>query len=448
MTRKDDALLKRMRQDSIDIFYQGLAAVDPVTCIHTCCALENAVFRVNNQAYPLDRFEKIIVLGAGKAGASMGRAMEEILGDRITSGLIIVKTGHTTPLNRILLVEAAHPVPDEKGVRGAQKLLDLACQADEKTLVICLISGGGSALMTYPASGLTLSDKQETTKALLESGASIHEINTIRKHLSGIKGGLLAKAVYPGTLMCLVLSDVVGDDPDIIASGPCTADPGTFGQCLSIIRTRGIGPRLPKSVLEHLENGSKGLMPETLKQGDKAFERVTHTIIASNIKSLEAALEKAETLGYHTLILSSLVEGETRDVAAFHAAIAKQVLATGHPVKPPACLLSGGETTVTIRGKGKGGRNQEFALASALHIKGKETIVILSAGTDGTDGPTEAAGAVVDHTTVQRALDIGLKPELYLEDNNAFVFFDRLSDLFITGPTHTNVMDLRILLIR
>lgn len=448
MTRKDDALLKRMRQDSVDIFYQGLAAVDPLTCIHNCCTLENAVFKVNNQTYPLDRFEKIVVLGAGKAGASMGRAMEEILGDRITSGFIIVKTGHTTPLNRITLVEAAHPVPDEKGVRGAQKLLDLACQADEKTLVICLISGGGSALMTYPARGLTLSDKQETTKALLESGAAIHEINTIRKHLSGIKGGLLAKAVYPATLVCLVLSDVVGDDPDIIASGPCTADPGTFGQCLDIIRTRGIGQRLPKPVQEHLENGSKGLIPETPKQGDKAFERVAHTIIASNIKSLEAARKKAEILGYHTLILSSLVEGETRDVAAFHAAIAKQVLATGHPVKPPACLLSGGETTVTIKGKGKGGRNQEFALASALHIKGKETIVILSAGTDGTDGPTEAAGAVVDHTTVQRARDTGLKPESFLEDNNSYAFFDRLSDLFITGPTHTNVMDLRIMLIR
>ena len=448
MTRKDDALLKCMRQDCVDIFYQGLAAVDPVTCIHNCCILDNGVFRVNNRAYPLDRFEKIIVLGAGKAGASMGRAMEEILGDRITSGLIIVKTGHTTPLNRITLVEAAHPVPDEKGVQGAQKLLDLACQADEKTLVICLLSGGGSALMTFPAKGLTLSDKQETTKALLGSGAAIHDINTIRKHLSGIKGGLLAKAVYPATLVCLVLSDVVGDDPDIIASGPCTADPGTYGQCLDIIRERGIGQRVPGSVLRHLENGSQGLIPETPKQGDKAFERVTHTIIASNIKSLEAALEKAESLGYHSLILSSLVEGETRDVAAFHAAIAKQVLATGHPVNPPACLLSGGETTVTIKGKGKGGRNQEFALAAALKIKGKDAIVILSAGTDGTDGPTEAAGAVVDHTTIQRAWDVGLKPEEYLEDNNAFVFFDRLSDLFITGPTHTNVMDLRIMLIR
>ncbi|WP_299978714.1 glycerate kinase [Desulfobacula sp.] len=446
----ENSLLQKMRQDAVDIFNEGLGAVDPKICVHRCCRLKNNVLKVNNKAYNLDKFERIIVLGAGKAGASMACAVEEILQDRITAGIVIVKYNHIENLKRIAIVEAGHPVPDTNGVAGAEKLLKMARQADDKTLVICLISGGGSALMTLPAHGITLENKQKTTKILLGCGATIHEINTIRKHLSRIKGGLLAQTVYPAPMICLVLSDVVGNDLDIIASGPAVADKGTFGQCLEIIETYGIKDHLPKTVLQHFKKGSKNLIPETLKQGDPVFENVFHTTIASNINALLSAEKKARQLGYHTQILSSMIEGETTDVADVHTAIAREILATGHPLKPPACILSGGETTVTIKGKGKGkgGRNQEFALASAIRIKDLEHIVILSAGTDGTDGPTDAAGAVADHTTIQRAVALDLKPELFLEENNAYPFFDRISDLFKTGATNTNVMDLRIMLIR
>ena len=441
-------ILERMRREARDIFYEGLAAVDPETCIHRCCSIQGPVLKIEDKTYDLDRFTKIFVLGAGKAGASMARAVEALLKDRITAGLVIVKYGHVRPLKHIRLAEAGHPVPDENGLRAAEKLLDLAGEADEKTLILCLMSGGGSALMTLPAPGLSLLDKQETTRLLLECGASIHEINTIRKHLSGIKGGRLARAAYPAVLACLVLSDVVGDNLDIIASGPAVADPGTFGQCLDIIRARGLGPKLPPAVLRHLENGARGQIPETPKNGDSAFEKVSHFLIANNSLALGAAKKKAEALGYHTLILPSPIEGETRDAAVLHAAMARQILAEGQPVKPPACILSGGETTVTLRGKGKGGRNQEFALASAIEIKGLEHTVVLSAGTDGTDGPTDAAGAFADGTTAKRACLLGLVPEHFLSENNAYPFFEALSDLFKTGPTLTNVMDLHILLVR
>ncbi len=444
----ENPLLQKMRQDAATIFNEGLAAVNPKTCIHRCCKLEGTIFKVNNRAYDLNKFEEIIVLGAGKAGASMACAMEEILQDRITAGIVIVKYDHVENLGRILIIEAGHPLPDENGVAGAEKLLEMAQRADETTLVICLISGGGSALMTLPAKGLTLKDKQETTEVLLNCGATIHQINSIRKHLSRIKGGFLAKAAFPSTMICLVLSDVVGDDLDIIASGPAVADPGTFAQCLEIIETHGIKNDLPKTVLQHLKKGSQGLIPETPKKSDLVFKNIFHTIIASNIDALLSAEKKAIDLKYHTQVLSSMIEGETIDAANIHAAIAKEILATGHPVGTPACILSGGETTVTIKGTGKGGRNQEFALASAIKIKKLEHIVILSAGTDGTDGPTDAAGAIADHTTVQRALVQGLTPERFLKENNAYPFFDRISDLFKTGATHTNVMDLRIMLIR
>ena len=457
-----ECLPDKMRKDAVKIFNAGLEAVKPETCIHGCCRLEDNIFFVNQQAYDLDKFEKIMVIGAGKAGASMAGAIEEILNSRISSGIVIVKYGHVKAHNKIVhnslnanfpsvrikIVEAAHPVPDENGVAGAEELLKAAEKADENTLVICLISGGGSALMTLPAEGITLKDKQKTTEILLGCGADIHEINTIRKHLSRIKGGFLAEAVYPATMICLVLSDVVGDDLETIASGPAVADPGTFGQCLEIIEDRGIKNRLPLSVLNHLKKGNEGIFPETLKKGNPVFENVFHTIIATNINALLNARKKADQLGYNSLILSSMIQGETIDAAFIHAAIAAQVLATGHPVKPPACILSGGETTVAIRGKGKGGRNQEFALAFAIRIKDMENIVILSAGTDGSDGPTDAAGAIADHTTVKRAADFGLIPEQFLRDNNSYVFFDKISDLFKTGPTNTNVMDIRVILIR
>ena len=445
---KSNSLLEKMRQDALHIFNQSLIAVDPKACIYRCCRVEDNRLYINDHSFDLDAYDQIRVIGAGKAAASMAYAVEQLLGDRISQGLVIVKYEHLEPLNTIKIVEAAHPVPDENGVAGSKQLLDMARSADEATLVICLVSGGGSALMVSPADGLTLKDKQETTRVLLSCGATIHEMNTIRKHLSGIKGGRLAGAVYPATMVCLILSDVVGDDLDVISSGPAVADPGTFESCMKIIRSYGIEDRLSGAVISHLKRGAQGLIPETPKPGDRALESVHHTIVANNFDALKTAEECAEKLGYNTLILSSLIEGETADIAGMHAAIARQVLMSGHPVRTPACILSGGETTVTIKGKGKGGRNQEFALASAFHIDGKKRIVILSGGTDGSDGPTDAAGAVADHTTIQRAVSGGLNPERHLKENNAYPFFDGLNDLVKTGATNTNVMDVRIMLIQ
>lgn len=448
MISSQSSLLKKMKQEAVDIFNQGLEAVNPRDCIHACCKRENNILKVNSKTYNLDRFKDIIVIGAGKACASMALAVEEILLDRITAGIVIVKYDHVENLKKIEIVEAGHPIPDENSIYGTEKLINMVKKTDETTLVICLISGGGSSLMCLPANGLSLEDKQKTTNTLLSCNATIHEINAIRKHLSCIKGGLLANAVFPAPLICPVLSDIVGDNLDIIASGPCVADNNTFAQCLDIIKNHDIKNHLPDTILHHLKQGSKNLIPETPKQENQIFQNVFHTIIANNFQSLLSAQKKAEDLRYNTLILSSMIEGQTIDVSNIHTAIARQILATENPLKPPACILSGGETTVNLKGAGKGGRNQEFALASAIKIEGLKNTVVLSAGTDGTDGPTDAAGAIADHTSAQRAAALGMKPELFLKENNAYPFFDRLSDLFKTGPTNTNVMDLRIILIQ
>ncbi|MCW9050500.1 MAG: glycerate kinase, partial [Deltaproteobacteria bacterium] len=323
----------------------------------------------------------------------------------------------------------------------------LASSADEKTLVICLISGGGSALMPLPVDGVTLEDKQETTKVLLACGATIHEINTIRKHLSFIKGGGLAKAVYPATLITLILSDVVGDDLDSIASGPCVPDSRTFADCRLILRKYAIETEIPSSVVRHIDSGIAGKVPETPGTGQVFFEKTQNVVVGSNFNALLRAKEKADLLGYNTLLISSMLEGETRDVAANHIAIAREIQLHGLPLLRPACLLSGGETTVRIRGTGKGGRNQEFVLAAAIKMSGMNDVLILSAGTDGNDGPTDAAGAIADHSTLERAVALGLDPSRYLDNNDSYNFFDKLGDLYKTGPTNTNVMDLRIVLV-
>ena len=302
--------------------------------------------------------------------------------------------------------------------------------------------------MPLPIEGVSLEDKQETTHILLSCGANIHEINTLRKHLSAIKGGQLARIVFPATLVSLVLSDVVGDDLDTIASGPCVPDTRTFSDCLGIVDKYCISDRLPQNVLKHLRSGVAGEVPETPKPGDKIFERVNNVIIGNNFDALSKAREVAIGLGYNTLILSSTIEGETSDVAGMHMAIAREILNSGNPLKLPACLLSGGETTVTIRGNGLGGRNQEFALAASESMGDTGKIVLLSAGTDGTDGPTDSAGAFADSSTRQRAKSSDLDLHTYLTENDSYHFFELLDDLYKTGPTNTNVMDLRVLLVK
>lgn len=435
------------RQYAVDIFQAGLQAVAPGTAIKKFCQLDDDILTVAEQNYDLNQFNSIFVLGAGKAGASMAKAIEEIIGDRITEGLITVKYDHLEKLKKVKVQEAGHPVPDQNGLDGAQAIYQLATSADENTLVLCLISGGGSALLPLPVAGVTLEDKQKTTRALLACGATIHEINAIRKHLSVIKGGGLAQAVYPATLITLILSDVIGDDLDSIASGPCVPDSKTFADCKAIFTKYSITNEIPSSVLSHIESGISGQVAETPKKGQDFFKKTQNVIVASNFNALLKAKEKAEELGYNTLLLSSMLEGETRDLAANHIAIAREVQLHGYPLQQPACILSGGETTVKIQGTGTGGRSQEFALAAAIKIRGMENVTVLCAGTDGSDGPTDAAGAFSDETTVKRALTAKLEPQQYLDDNDSYNFFDRLGDLYKTGPTNTNVMDLHIILV-
>ena len=440
--------ISELRKDARDIFNSGLLSADPAFAINRHLKLHETRLMVKDTTFDLAQFEEILVIGAGKACAAMAKELENILGSRISRGSIIVKYDHTESLETIELIEAGHPVPDENGQAGAEKLFAMAENAHEKTLVFCLISGGGSALSPLPCDGISLAEKQETTKTLLSCGARIHEINTIRKHLSLIKGGGLARAAYPATIISLILSDVVGDDLDIIASGLTVADTGTFKECEDIIRSYGIALKLPKNVLDHIKKGCAGEIPETPKPDEPCFKRVKNLIIGNNFNCLVKAKEKAQSLGYNTIILSSLIEGETKDIAKMHAAIAREILKTGNPIPLPACIISGGETIVTMDHHGLGGRNQEFVLASAIEIKGENNIIVLSAGTDGTDGPTDAAGAIADGNTLEKARDLGISAKKYLIAHDSYNFFDKLDDLIITGPTNTNVMDLRIFLIK
>lgn len=439
--------LRDRRRDALAIFQAGLQAVAPGAAIKKHCRLDDSLLVVDGHSYDLDLFSRVIVLGAGKAGAPMALAIEEILEERLATGIISVKYDHLAPLQKITTYEAAHPVPDENGQLAAQAIFDLASSADEKTLVICLISGGGSALVPLPVPGVTLVDKQQTTRVLLACGATIHEINAVRKHVSRIKGGGLARAVYPATLLTLILSDVVGDDLDSIASGPCVADHTTFADCLAIFKKYAIEKKVPAGVLRHIASGVADKVPETPKAGQKFFINSRNIIVGSNFNALSQSREKAIELGYNSLLLSSQMEGETRQLAALHMAIAREIVLHDLPMAKPVCLLSGGETTVTIKGHGKGGRNQEFALAAALTMQGLENIVVLSVGTDGTDGPTDAAGAFADSGSLQRAALHQLDAQRYLENNDSYNFFDYLGDLYKTGPTNTNVMDVRIVLV-
>ncbi len=435
-----------LKRDSLEIFWAGAKAVAPEEAVKAHLKRDGERLLVDGEELNLGEVNRVVVVGAGKASARMARAVEEILGDRIEGGLIVVKDGHGVPLQRVGVLEASHPVPDERGLEGARRIVELLEGLSARDLAVCLISGGGSALMPYPVEGITLEEKQATTEALLASGATIHEVNAVRKHLSRTKGGRLALYAFPARVLTLLISDVVGDDLDVIASGPTVPDRSTYGDALAVVDRYDLGESIPPRVLEVLRKGARGEIPETPKPGHGAFERVTNLIVASNLQGLLAAKDKAKKLGYNVLILSSMIEGETRDVAKVHAGVLKEILKSGNPLPPPACIISGGETTVTIRGRGRGGRNQEFVLQAALEIAGWKGAAVFSAGTDGTDGPTEAAGAWADWKTVERAKELGLDPEAFLLDNDSYHFFKALGDLVITGPTGTNVMDLRILL--
>jgi glycerate 2-kinase len=424
----------KLARDALRIFHAALKAADPERAVREHFDFDGETIRVGRQRLHASTFNRIQIIGAGKASGTMALALERILGRRISGGLVNVPDGPLPKLRRIELHPSGHPIPDRRGQQGAQRMLAIAEAAGPRDLLICLISGGASALMPLPSPGITLHRKRDVTRSLLRAGASIHEMNAVRKHLSRIKGGQFARAAFPATILTLILSDVVGDDPSIIGSGPTVADPSTREDAIQISKKYRVA--LPAAALV-----------ETPKPGDPRLARAHYEIVGSNRQAIGAAADEGKRLGYRTLVLSSTIQGETKDVAQVHAAIAREILATGQPVRPPACLLSGGETTVTVRGKGVGGRNQEFVLAAAWELQRAGPVTILSAGTDGIDGPTDAAGAFADATTVPRAAALGLDARQFLENNDSYRFFERMGTLIKTGPTGTNVMDIRILLI-
>ncbi len=405
----------------------------------------------------LSDFDRVLVLGFGKAGARMAQGAEDALGSRISSGLVAVKTGYLEDLERIRLLEASHPVPDSSSVEASRRILGLAREADERTLVLVLISGGGSALLCAPYDdgerSLTLEDKAAVTRELLACGADIRRINTVRRHLSAVKGGRLAAALAPATVVSLVLSDVLGDDLSSIASGPTAPDPTTWADAWGVVERFGIQDRIPAAARRLLEDGAAGLLPDTPKPGDPVFRRVENVILGSNRQAVAAARERAVELGYSTLCLGSRFSGEAREIALAWLGMALESAETGFPASAPACLVGGGETTVTLRGPGKGGRNQEAALAFLASLEEADAaaagrICFLSAGTDGGDGPTDAAGAFADLEILERARGLGLDPRAFLAANDSYAFFDRAGGLLRTGPTNTNVCDVQILLVR
>ena len=411
------------RKHALQIFRAALHAADPYAAVLRHLHFDGRTLIAGRRRSRIADFDAIQVIGAGKGSAAMARAVEHLLGRRLTRGLVNVPDGTTAKVRRIELNFAGHPIPDERGERGALQMLEMARAAGPRDLIICVISGGASALLPAPAPALSLAAKQEITRKLLQAGATIQELNTVRKHLSLIKGGRLAAAAAPACVLSLILSDVIGDDLDVIGSGPTVRDLSTAEQAGSVLRKFGVS--VPAGVL--------------LESPD--VTQAHNLIVGSNRLAMDAAAAKAKELGYRTMVLSSSVDGETREVARVHAAIVKEILAAGRPLRRPGCVLSGGETTVTVHGHGLGGRNQEFVLAAAIALEGQGPVTIFSAGTDGLDGPTDAAGAIADETTRM----VGARE--FLDNNDSYHFFDKIDGLVKTGPTGTNVMDVRILLV-
>jgi glycerate 2-kinase len=430
-----------LRRQALRIFHAALEAAEPARAVLRHVGIHQNTLIAGGSRYRLNSFRNIYVIGAGKASAPMAVAVERLLGAQITGGLI--NAPDAVKLRRVEINSCGHPVPDRRGVAGARRIAQIASEAGACDLILCLISGGASALLPLPAPPITLAEKQSTTRLLLHCGANIHELNCVRKHISRIKGGQLARLAYPATLLTLILSDVIGDDLDVIGSGPTVPDPTTFGDAQAIFEKYRIWNKLPRAVQERVASAAE----ETPKPGDKIFRNAHNVIVGSNALAVDAAASEARRLGFHTLVLSTFLEGEAREAAKLHASIAKEIRASGRPVKPPACVITGGETTVTVRGKGLGGRNQEFALAAAIAIADLRETVILSGGTDGIDGPTSAAGAIADGTTLNRAKALGLDAAAFLANNDSYRFFEATGDLIKTGPTGTNVADLQVILV-
>lgn len=433
----------------LHIMAAALNAIDPYEAVIHNLHLDGKNLIVGTRLYNLDNFKSIRLIGAGKASAPMAAAVSKILGESITSGLVITKRGYFQTDSAIppciQIIEAGHPLPDREGVEGTKKIIELLRSTQPDDLILCIISGGGSALMTAPGSGITLEEIQTLTSYLLSSGATIDEINTIRKHVDLVKGGGLVSQANSTQWITLILSDVIGDPLDRIASGPTAPDPTTFEDAYNLLEKYSLLDRTPDSIITHLKQGINQQIPESLKTGNPVFERVQNLIIGNNSLAAEAALKEASRLSFHTMLLTTSIQGEASQAGIFLASIAQQIARSNQPIPRPACLIAGGETTVTIRGEGSGGRNQELALGAVNQMGGLENILLVSLATDGGDGPTDAAGAVVTGQTLSRALTLGINPLDFLNRNDSYHFFARLDDLLKPGPTLTNVGDLTFL---
>jgi glycerate 2-kinase len=424
-------------EDLKEILSAGLAAADPREAILRSVRVEDNAVLAGGERFEADR---VFVLAAGKAAGAMARAAEELFGERLKGGLVVTKDDHEASSERLETIFAAHPEPDERGVEAARKIQGLTESLGEGDLLLALISGGASALLADPAPPIELDDMKRLTGAMLRSGAHIGEINTVRKHVSVLKGGSLVRLAAPASTLALLLSDVVGDDPSAIASGLTAPDPTTLEEARRVLKRYGIEP--PQSVAEHLESAE-----ETPKPGDTLFQNVANVVCGGGRHAAEAAAEKARELGYEPLLLSTTVTGDARGIASVYAAVIREVLESGNPSPPPCAIISGGEATVTVRGDGVGGPNQEFALVLAVELDGVEGWAAFAVDTDGNDGPTDAAGGLTTGATANSIREDGVDPEEALANNDAYAALEAAGALLITGPTGTNVNDLRVALV-
>jgi glycerate 2-kinase len=439
-------IFEGLRRDALLIFRAGLAAASPEKAVERALALDGRSLRINERTFDLDRLKKILVLGAGKASRRMAVSILDLLGDCITDCVLSVPQGQGDVSPGFQFLEASHPLPDDRALSNARKVIGLAEGAGQDDLVLCLFSGGGSSLLVAPPDDVTLEDIVGMNVELLASGASIADVNTVRRHVSRIKGGKLARSIHPARFVTLAISDVPGDDLSCIASGPTVPDRTSYSDALLLLKRHDLYEKMPENVRTHLERGTAGLVDQNPKEGDTVFSRSSSVVVAGNSVCLDAACAEASRIGYRVFRLPHCVSGDTRTASLEHARLAKEILAGRGPVKPPACVVSGGETTQKVVGTGRGGRNQEFVLGASGELENLP-VVLLSADTDGIDGSTDVAGAICDGRTAGRSGELGMSSASYLLDNDSYEFFSRLGDLVRTGPTGTNVMDIHVMLV-
>ena len=443
-----EGIYTKLRGDALEILGSALDAVDPKQAIYNKVKVERNKLRVEGKTYDLTQFKRIYLIGGGKAGGPMAEAVEHLLGDRLTSGVINILQGTEDKyhLKRVKLVGASHPVPNEAGAHGVAEMLSIVTGLTKNDLVIVILSGGGSALMPSPSEGITLDDLQAITGKLLKRGATINDLNAVRKHLDSFKGGQLAKRCQPAEVMSLILSDVIGDPLDTIASGPTAPDSTTWADAKGVLKKYDSWESAPEPIRRRIEKGLDGEIPDTPKADDPAFSKTRNILVANNSYAADAASKKAAELGYHSMVLSTMVEGEARHVGSVYAGIAREVIFSGRPIAPPAAIIIGGETTVDVKGTGKGGRNQEVALGAAKRIS-EMPCLVASLATDGLDGPTDSAGAIVDGASEEKMAGLKLSIDAALKKNDSYPLFEKVGDLLITGPTGTNVNDLALILV-